>query len=67
MQLQYNPTTVVEDIYLREIKNDIHIKAYTQISIATLFVTTPNYKQWKIFFTDERLNKHYASMLGNTT
>lgn len=42
MQLPYNPATVVEDIYFREIKNDIHIKAYTQIFIATLFVTTPN-------------------------
>ena len=42
MQLPYNPATVVKDIYFREIKNDIHIKAYTQIFIATLFVTTPN-------------------------
>lgn len=50
MQLPYNPATVVEDIYLREIKNDIHIKGYTQIFIATLSVTTPNYKQSKYLF-----------------
>ena len=43
--------------YSREIKTYVHIKTYTQMSIAELFIVVKIWKQSKCPSTDEYINK----------
>lgn len=45
MQLPCDPAIEFLGIYLREMKIYLHIKTYTQMFTADLFIIAPNWKQ----------------------
>lgn len=48
-------------MYSRELKKHVHMKTYTQMFTAALFIIVPNYNQLKCLLTGERINKYSIS------
>lgn len=61
MQLPYNPVVILLDIYPRYMRMYIHIKTYTPMFIAVLFIEVPHWRQLRCPSAQERLNTLWYS------